>query len=68
MDFSLVVTMLFDRLEQAKIRYAAIGGFALGLLGLLRATGDIDLLVHRDDLSALDEVMRGMGYPPPRPC
>jgi hypothetical protein len=65
MDFGLVVTTLFDRLERANIRYAAIGGFALGLLGVPRGDPGIDLLVHRDDLPELDRVMAQLGYAPP---
>jgi hypothetical protein len=49
----------FDRLN---IRCAAIGGFALGLLGSPRQTMDLDFLVHRDDLRKLDEVLTALGY------
>ena len=36
--------------------------FALGALGLARATVDLDFLVHRDDLDKLDKIMRSNGY------
>jgi Uncharacterised nucleotidyltransferase len=49
----------FDRLQ---IRYAAIGGFALGLLGSPRQTMDLDFLVHSDDLTKLDEALTTLGY------
>ena len=45
-----------------KIRYAAIGGFALGVLGYSRATMDLDFLVHRDDLEKLHERLTALGY------
>ena len=44
------------------IRYAAIGGFALGVLGVPRATMDLDFLVHREDLPALEALMAALGY------
>lgn len=62
MEFEPVLTMLIEALARRKIRYAAIGGFALGLLGTPRATMDIDFLVHRDDLGQLHELLTGLGY------
>jgi len=49
----------FDRLQ---IRYAAIGGFAMGILGVPRATMDLDFLVHRDDIDKLHSAMASFGY------
>ncbi len=47
---------------EREIRYGLIGGFALGALGIPRATVDIDFLVHYDDLSQLKELMEGLDY------
>lgn len=44
------------------IRHAAIGGFALGILGTPRQTMDLDFLVNRDDLEKLDGVLSPLGY------
>lgn len=34
----------------------------MGALGAPRATVDLDFLIHRDDLKALDQIMTGLGY------
>ena len=48
--------------DHHQIRYAAIGGFALGVLGHVRATMDLDFLIHRDDLDKLHERLTALGY------
>ena len=62
MNFEVVVKALLERFERERIRYAVIGGFAVGALGIPRTTMDLDLLVHREDLSLLDRVMKELGY------
>jgi hypothetical protein len=56
-DFALVMKSLLAEFDRLNIRCAAIGGFALGLLGSPRQTMDLDFLVHRDDLSKLEDVI-----------
>lgn len=62
MDFEIVLKKLIAEFEKNDIRYALIGGFAIGLLGIVRATGDLDFLVHKDDSSKLDAIMKSFGY------
>lgn len=62
MDFGRVLGALIVEFDRQHIRYAAIGGFALGLLGVPRATMDLDFLVHRDDLSKLHDLLTALGY------
>lgn len=62
MDFQSVLKTLLRELDAAGIRYAVIGGFALGLLGVPRATQDLDLLVHRDDMGRLHGLLERLGY------
>ena len=62
MNFEQVLRALLSTCEQHRIRYAMIGGFALGVLGVPRATADLDCLVHRDDLEQFDTAMRLLGY------
>ena len=62
MDFELVLTTLLEHFHAQDIRYGMIGGFALGLLGIPRATMDLDVLVHRDDLEKLHQVLTRLGY------
>lgn len=61
-DFERVLKALLVEFRNHKIRYAAIGGFALGVLGYSRATMDLDFLVHRDDLEKLHERLTALGY------
>jgi hypothetical protein len=61
-DFALVMKTLLVEFDQLNIRCAAIGGFALGLLGSPRQTMDLDFLVHRDDLTKLDKALTALGY------
>ena len=62
MDFKLVVEKLITAFKDAGIRYALMGGFALGLWGIPRATVDIDFLVNKDDMGKVNEIMTGLGY------
>ena len=62
MDFERVLKALLAEFDRHQIRYAAIGGFALGVLGYPRATMDLDFLVHRDDLKKLHERLTALGY------
>jgi hypothetical protein len=62
MDFKLVFDRLLTFFHENNVRYALIGGFALALHGVSRSTVDIDFLVHRDDLSKIDTIMKELGY------
>lgn len=61
MDFGRVLPELSRALDAAGIRYALMGGFALGFHGAARMTSAIDLLVARDDLPGLDAVLGARG-------
>ncbi|MFQ3574771.1 MAG: nucleotidyl transferase AbiEii/AbiGii toxin family protein [Thermodesulfovibrionales bacterium] len=62
MDFKIVLSKLLRAFQIHNIRYALIGGFAMGAWGVPRATVDIDFLVHRDDMVKVDEIMIDLGY------
>jgi len=62
MDFERVLKTLLQELHQQKIRYAVLGGFALGVLKVPRTTMDMDFLVHRDDLESLHDILNRLGY------
>lgn len=62
MDFKIVLGLILKDFKRENVRYALIGGFALGALGLPRATIDLDFLVHRDDLNKIDKIMKSHGY------
>ena len=62
MDFKLVLEKILTAFTEQKIRYALMGGFALGAWGVARGTADIDLLVNREDMEKVDTIMKGLGY------
>jgi hypothetical protein len=61
-DFAVVLEALTHELDHLQVRYATIGGFALGILGAPRVTMDLDFLVHRDDLGKLHDALTNFGY------
>ncbi len=58
----MVLEKLLPQFEAQEVRYALIGGLALGLLGVGRATMDIDFLVFRDDMPVVERIMGELGY------
>jgi len=62
MDFKTVFTKLLASFQEQDIRYALMGGFAMGAWGVPRGTVDIDFLVHRDDMDKVARIMGGLGY------
>lgn len=62
MDFKTVLKLLLEEFQKENIKYALIGGFALGCLGISRTTVDLDFLVDKNDLSKIDKIMEELGY------
>jgi hypothetical protein len=62
MDFQLVFEKVFTSFEKENLRYGLIGGFALGVMGILRSTMDIDILLLVDDLDEADRILNGCMY------
>jgi hypothetical protein len=62
MDFKRVLRFIVSEFSDSGVRYALIGGFAMGALGIVRATMDVDILVHRDDLPALERILSKRPY------
>jgi len=52
-----VLAALVEGFRSEGVEYALIGGFALGLWGVQRATVDLDFLIHRDRLPAVDRLI-----------
>lgn len=62
MDFLRVFHEVCAALDAACIRYALIGGFAMALRGVARATVDLDFLLLAADLERADHVLSTAGY------
>jgi len=57
-EFDRVVRMLHEN----RIRYAVVGGLAVAVYGGIRATRDMDFLVHPDDMAGLANGLERLGY------
>jgi hypothetical protein len=62
LDLFAELTALANALEAAALPYALCGGLAVGVHGAPRATKDVDLLVAPEDLVAVKEVARALGF------
>lgn len=62
MDFKMVLEKLLGEFESRQIRYALMGGFALGLWGVPRTTVDMDFLVALEDMESIHGVLSAAGY------
>lgn len=62
MEFAVVIEQVIGKLDQASIRYALIGGFAMAMHGIQRATIDLDFILMLEDLEKADEAFRQSGY------
>src|SRR5271170_2608116 len=56
-----------NRLNNANIPYAVVGGMAMFAHGFRRFTEDVDLLVTPEGLQELHRRLEGLGYLPPFP-
>lgn len=50
--------------QKQKVKYALVGGIAVNLLGSLRSTADMDILVEmsNDNLAKIVTILKGNGY------
>jgi hypothetical protein len=62
LDLFEELVALIDALESAQIEYAVCGGLAMAIWGHPRATVDIDLLIERESLGAVESVAATLGY------
>lgn len=53
---------IIDAFDAEGIEYAVCGGLAVGILGLPRATKDIDLLVRREDVDRAKATVKAIGF------
>ncbi len=62
MNFELVIRRVIGALETEGVRYALIGGFAMALRGVQRATMDLDFILMLEDMEKVDRILRVCGY------
>lgn len=60
---------IFKRFNEERVRYVVVGGLAMNLLGVPRATYDIDILIDMEDdnIRTLMGLMKEWGFKPKVP-
>ena len=62
MNFTRILPTLIQRFDQESIHYALIGGLAMALRGVQRATLDADFILLAEDLNACHSILENLGY------
>jgi hypothetical protein len=62
MDFEKVLPLIIKEFEKEKVQYALIGGFALGAIGIMRSTMDLDFLINAVDITKVELIMAKYDY------
>ncbi|CAM2915450.1 nucleotidyl transferase AbiEii/AbiGii toxin family protein [Rariglobus hedericola] len=62
MNFEVVIRRVVGALEESGIHYALIGGFAMALRGVQRATMDLDFILMLEDMEKTDAILKSCGY------
>ncbi len=62
MELHNAICQLITRLDGAGLRYAVIGGMAMAMRGVQRATFDLDFLLMLDDMDPAREILTEAGY------
>lgn len=62
MNFLSVIETVCSELDESEVGYALIGGFAMALRGVQRATIDLDFIMLMNDVSRCDMILTRHGY------
>ena len=62
MKFKKMFKLMADYFRENEIDYALIGAFALSAYGYMRATGDIDFIVRRENQNELIAYLESLGF------
>jgi len=61
-NFEAVLRWLIENFNKYEIRFALMGGFAMHAAGYMRSTQDLDLLVFKEDMPKVKQIMGSFGY------
>jgi len=61
-DFEHAIRTICTRFDTAEVHYGLIGGLAMAMRGVQRATVDLDFLLLLEDLEEADAILRDCGY------
>jgi Uncharacterised nucleotidyltransferase len=62
MELYTSIRQLIKRLDEGGLRYAVIGGIAMAMRGVQRATFDLDFLLMLEDMASAREILLQEGY------
>lgn len=62
MDFEAVLRWLIENFNAQNVRFALMGGFAMHASGYMRSTQDLDILVLKEDMLKVKDLMFSFGY------
>ena len=62
MDLRKILKFVHEIFQSSKIEHALIGGLGLACYGSMRATIDLDLLIHEDDKAKAKELLLKNGF------
>ena len=62
MDFETVLRWLIENFNAQNVRFALMGGFAMHVAGYMRSTQDLDMLVLKEDMPKVKDLMVAFGY------
>ena len=62
MDLYEELGRIVDALNEARMDYAVCGGIAVAMHGYARMTKDIDLLVRKQDVERIHDLVRPLGF------
>jgi hypothetical protein len=60
----IIYEEILEEFQKQKVKYILVGGIAVNLLGSLRSTADLDILVEmsNDNLSKIVKILKKKGY------
>ena len=62
MNFITTLEKLISAFDEVEVRCALIGGFAMAMRGVQRATVDLDFILMLDDLDKAHRILEKLGY------
>lgn len=62
MSLQTAICQLVASLDGARLRYAVIGGMAMAMRGVQRATFDLDFLLMLEDIASARKILTDSGY------
>lgn len=62
MDFKQTLLLVINEMNDQKVDYGLIGGFALGLYGVDRSTSDLDFIINVKDIDKIKKIFFKNGY------